>query len=212
MLAHDYDEAGEPDLALRSRISAASCLWSGGDIEQGRQALERLQVQYPAQTTAIAAVMAEPRREYPSGRNKNLTVGGASRMDEPLFPVRPTCSDMPMGTLELEPYREDGTWLFDDPATGLHREPFVGAVNSMLDRLSAAIPDAERGFRLVFSVQPFQGQQATFSWVRADPVEGNWYRADETGEEGWLCPALFCYFPVAPPKLFVGAEPKGARE
>jgi hypothetical protein len=71
VLAHDYDEAGEPDLALRSRISAASCLWSGGDIEQGRQALEKLQLQYPAQTTAIAEVMAELIRNYPTGRNKS---------------------------------------------------------------------------------------------------------------------------------------------
>ena len=29
VLGHDYEDAGEPDLALRSRISAASCLWSG---------------------------------------------------------------------------------------------------------------------------------------------------------------------------------------
>lgn len=114
---------------------------------------------------------------------------------------------MPFGILILDPYREHGTWLFDDPAAGLEREPFVGEVNGMLDRLSATIPDAERGFRLLFSVHPFEGQQATFSWVRADPVEGNWYRAD-TGEEGWLCPALFCYFPVAPPKIFVRAEPR----
>lgn len=71
VLAHDYDEAGEPDLALRSRISAASCLWSGGDIEQGRQALERLQVQYPAQTTAIATIMSELTRDYPAGGNMN---------------------------------------------------------------------------------------------------------------------------------------------
>ena len=71
VLAHDYDEAGEPDLALRSRISAASCLWSAGEVEQGRQALEKLQAQYPAQTTAIAAVMAELTRDYPTGRNKN---------------------------------------------------------------------------------------------------------------------------------------------
>ena len=71
VLAHDYDEAGETDLALRSRISAASCLWSAGDIEQGRQALERLQVQYPAQTTAIAQVMAELTRDYPGDGSKN---------------------------------------------------------------------------------------------------------------------------------------------
>ncbi|SRR5579871_1980915 len=128
-------------------------------------------------------------------------------MEQPLFPIRPACKDMATRVLVLEPYREDGMWLFDDPATGLHREPFVGTVNSMLDRLSAGIPDATRGFRLLFAVQPFKGQQATFSWARADAVEGNWYRSDETGKEGWLCPALFCYFPVAPPKLFVRAEP-----
>src|SRR6266849_4354240 len=71
VLAHDYGEAGEPDLALRSRISAASCLWSAGEIEQGRQAFERLQVQYPAQTTTIAEIMAELTRDYPAGRKKN---------------------------------------------------------------------------------------------------------------------------------------------
>jgi hypothetical protein len=136
---------------------------------------------------------------------------GVSRMDAPLFPIRPACSDMPLGVLVLEPYREDGTWLFDDLTTGLQREPFVGEVNRMLDRLSAAIPDSQCGFRLLFSAQPFEGQQATFSWVRADAIEGNWYRADETGEEGWLCPALFCYFPVAPAKLFLRAEPKVAK-
>ena len=66
VLANDYDEAGELDLALRSRISAASCLWSGGDIEQGRQVLEKLNLQYPAQATAIAEVMAELAQEYPA--------------------------------------------------------------------------------------------------------------------------------------------------
>jgi hypothetical protein len=115
---------------------------------------------------------------------------------------------MPTGILVLEPYSKDGTWLFDDLATGLRGEPFVGAVNAMLDRLAAGIPDAQRGFRLLFSAEPFEGHQVTFSWVRADSVEGNWYRADATGEEGWLCPALFCYFPIAPPKLFARAEPR----
>src|SRR5437763_14524046 len=59
VLAHDYDVAEEPDLALRSRISAASCLWSGGEIEAGRQALDALQVQQPAQAAAIQEVIAE---------------------------------------------------------------------------------------------------------------------------------------------------------
>jgi len=132
-------------------------------------------------------------------------------MDEPLFPIRPSSSAMPDEVLMLEPYREDGTWLFDDPVTGLLREPFVGEVNGMLDRLSSAIPNANQGFRLLFAIRPFDNHQVSFSWVRADPVEGNWYREDETGAEGWLCPALFCYFPAAPPKLFVRADPKPVR-
>ncbi len=65
VLAHDYDEAGEAALALRSRISAASCLWCGGEIAQGRQALETLRMQQPAQSTEIERVLAELTRDYP---------------------------------------------------------------------------------------------------------------------------------------------------
>lgn len=65
VLAHDYDEAGEPELALRSRISSASCLWRGGEIEQGRRALTELQVQQPGQTTAIQQILDELTRDHP---------------------------------------------------------------------------------------------------------------------------------------------------
>src|SRR5262249_55197392 len=94
---------------------------------------------------------------------------------------------------------------------GLEREPFVAGVTEMIDRLAAGIPGAEGGFRLLFSVSPFEAHQASLSWVRADPVEGNGYRADDTGAEGWLCPALFCYFPAAPPRIFVRAGSKRER-
>jgi hypothetical protein len=68
-LAHDYDDAGQQDLGLRSRISAASCLWSAGDIERGRQALEALQREDHARTGAIASVIADLARNYPPDRN-----------------------------------------------------------------------------------------------------------------------------------------------
>ena len=124
----------------------------------------------------------------------------------PLFPIHPRLNAMPNGILVIEPYRHDNAWVFDDPAAGLVREPFVAGVTEMIDRLVAGIPDAAEGFRLLFAVHPFAGYQATLCWVRADPVEGNWYRAEDTGEEGWLCPALFYYFPVAPTKIYVRAE------
>jgi hypothetical protein len=39
-----------------------------------------------------------------------------------------------------------GTWVFDDEAAGLVREPFVGGVPAMIDELVSDIPDAESGF------------------------------------------------------------------
>jgi hypothetical protein len=45
-------------------------LWSGGDIEQGRQDLEKLQTQYPAQKPVIAEVLAALTRDYPAGRER----------------------------------------------------------------------------------------------------------------------------------------------
>lgn len=59
VLAHDYEEAGNAVLAFRSRLSSASCLWRGGELEQGRQALETLQAQQPTQTATIQQVLAE---------------------------------------------------------------------------------------------------------------------------------------------------------
>src|SRR5262249_36659836 len=104
-------------------------------------------------------------------------------MAEPLFPIRPRMDAMPDVVLVIEPYRHEGAWVFDDPATGLHREPFVAGVTEMMDRLLAGIPDVASGFRLLFAVHPFPGYQASLTWVRSDAVEGNWYRADDAGDE-----------------------------
>src|SRR5262249_17426728 len=42
VLAADYDRAGEADLALRSRLSAGSCLWRGGQQERARLLFDSL--------------------------------------------------------------------------------------------------------------------------------------------------------------------------
>jgi len=109
----------------------------------------------------------------------------------------------------IKPYWFSGTWVFDDPATGLVREPFVAGVPEMIDRLVEHIPDARRrGFRLLFSAAPFPGFQAAFARDR-DDVGGTWYRTlpPHPPMQGWLCPALFKYFENAPPVIYVKAEP-----
>jgi hypothetical protein len=105
----------------------------------------------------------------------------------------------------IRPYRTEGVWAFDDASKGLVREPFVDEANRFIDALVDGIPNAESGFRLLFSAKPFPGFSLSFSRVREE-FEGHWYACDQLGGEGWLCPALFKYFDKAPEQLFVKAE------
>ena len=40
MLANDYEQAGDRELARRSRFSAASCFWRAGEVERERSIFE----------------------------------------------------------------------------------------------------------------------------------------------------------------------------
>jgi hypothetical protein len=107
----------------------------------------------------------------------------------------------------LMPYKYAGTWVFDDPAVGLRQEPFVAGIPEMLDDMVKDIPEADKGFRLLFSAQPFPGYSHKLSWRRGDET-GNWYYSEEFKKEGWLCPGLFKYYRAAPKEIFVKAEKK----
>jgi hypothetical protein len=80
----------------------------------------------------------------------------------------------------------------------------------MIDHLVAAIPDARRGFRLLFSASPFPGYQRKLTRLREE-FGGWWYESTEPEMEGWLCPALFRYFDEAPAEIYVKAEPLSKR-
>jgi hypothetical protein len=101
----------------------------------------------------------------------------------------------------IRPYKHFGTWVFDDEKVGLVREPFVAGADEIIEIIAAAIPDAEKGFTLLFSASPFPGYHVTFEW-RREELGGNWYYAAELKREGWLCPALLKYFDQAPPVLY----------
>ena len=105
----------------------------------------------------------------------------------------------------VAPYWYKGTWVFDDPAVGLRREPFVAGVPEMIDVLVKDIPSSRNGFRLLFSANPFPGYQKKLVWLRGDSG-GNYYRLDQPPLEGWICPAMFRYYKSAPKALYVKAE------
>lgn len=107
----------------------------------------------------------------------------------------------------IEPYRTADTWVFDDAKAGLVKEPFIAGVPAMIDTLVRDIPDAKKGFRLLFSAQPFPGFQKKLTWTRSE-MGGAYYAMQDPAMEGWLCPALFKYFNAAPKELYVKAEAK----
>ncbi|HEY9848525.1 MAG TPA: DUF6717 family protein [Leptolyngbyaceae cyanobacterium] len=102
------------------------------------------------------------------------------------------------------PYKYQDTWVFDDERVGLFREPFVSGIPAMIDWLVKDIPHAEKGFKLLFSSQPFPGYQAELNWIKEE-YGGNWYRWESNQIEGWLCPALFKYYTETPMKIYCQA-------
>lgn len=109
----------------------------------------------------------------------------------------------------LRPYKWNGVWVFDDPSVGLVREAFVSGADTIIDMATekAGVYDPENGFLMTFSETPFPGFQVHLRWDRESKMGfGNWYRWNEVGMEGWLCPALFKYFPKAPKDIYVKVE------
>jgi hypothetical protein len=109
----------------------------------------------------------------------------------------------------ISPYKHLGMWVFDDARVGLVQEPFIAGADTMLDVATANIPDAERGFTLIFSASPFPGHQFRLDWRRSEH-EGNYYYSADFDVEGWLCPALLLYFGDTPKSLYVQAKPRSA--
>ena len=109
----------------------------------------------------------------------------------------------------IVPYKYEGMWVFDDPAVGLNKEPFIAGIDTLIDKATADIPRAEHGFRAIFSAMPFPGANFKLEWRREDSG-GNWYYSPEFQQEGWLCPALFKYFRSAPREIYVKVEPRGS--
>ncbi len=105
----------------------------------------------------------------------------------------------------IAPYKYQGAWVFDDPATGLVREPFIAGIDTMIDNAVSKIPNAEKGFRAIFSARDFPGSDFKLEWRRPESG-GNWYYSDRFRMEGWLCPALLKYFSAAPREIYIKVE------
>jgi hypothetical protein len=65
VLADDYAQADQWDLALRSRLSAASCFWRAGQSDQALELFEVMIQEHPMQEHEIREVIAALEHDYP---------------------------------------------------------------------------------------------------------------------------------------------------
>lgn len=107
--------------------------------------------------------------------------------------------------LVLKPYRHEGSWVFDDVRLGLFKEPFIAGIPEIIDKMVKDVPNADRGFRLIFSASPFPDYEIELVW-RREQDGGNWYYCEEYDIEGWLCPAMYKYYSEAPKEIYAKAE------
>lgn len=112
----------------------------------------------------------------------------------------------------ISPYKNRGMWVFDDPAVGLKREPFVAGADTVIDFATQSIPDAERGFNLLFSSNRFPSAQIRLDLSEpGDDKIGNTYFCKEFNLTAWLCPALYRYFSEAPANIYAEFRPMDGR-
>jgi hypothetical protein len=141
----------------------------------------------------------------PPGRSDAILVVVEGGFMGSYIPAEKLSSMSENALIVIKPYWYEGTWVFDDQQVGLRREPFIAGVPEMINQVVKDVPNARQGFRLTCSEHEFPGYQKKLDWVRADRG-GNFYRLEETGMEGWLCPAMFRYFSHTPKTLYVRTD------
>ena len=62
VLAEDYAIAGLDELVLRSRLSAASCFWRGGEMKLARELFREITRDVPAQKRQVQQLVKELKR------------------------------------------------------------------------------------------------------------------------------------------------------
>jgi hypothetical protein len=100
----------------------------------------------------------------------------------------------------LNIYNHEGTYVFDDPQVDLVREPFVMGMPEIIEHQMGGGPIDT--FTAIFSAAAFPGHNTVLKRLHAE-YGGTWYELSGTRLEGWLCPALFKYFEVAPETLYI---------
>jgi hypothetical protein len=110
----------------------------------------------------------------------------------------------------IAPYRWHGVWVFDDPAVGLVREPFICGADLLMDRLAMRCGGTDR-LVLYFSDAMFPDADHEAVLIDPNVMGGAVYDVPSMEVSAWLCPALFKYFDSPPDHLYFRAMTDGGQ-
>ena len=75
-------------------------------------------------------------------------------------------------------------------------------IPEIINKAVAHLHDPQAGFTVLFNNTGLPSADVVLKKLDIDSG-GTWYEQEGTGLKGWLCPALFKYYPVAPEKLYI---------
>jgi hypothetical protein len=101
----------------------------------------------------------------------------------------------------IQPYKYQGLWVFDDERVDLVKEPFVSGMPEIIEYILASKKWTKTSFNMIFSATELPEYDIVLTKEKRF-AGGNWYIDTVTGMRGWLCPALYLYFKRAPKKLY----------
>lgn len=97
------------------------------------------------------------------------------------------------------PYRLGKSWVFDDLAKNIAKEPFIAGIDVMLDDIAG--PNAS-SLIAIFSSKEFPRYTHKLEKIKEEHG-GAWYKEKSLSLDGWLCPVLMKYFPSPPEEIFI---------
>ena len=119
----------------------------------------------------------------------------------------------------LNAYRKNNTWMFDDESRDIREEPFVAGADIVFDFMSGfAMDQSKDTCNIVFGATPIPEYDLHVKLNRGDGYDGHFYNVEYFkqypesngikldglhGFEFWLCPALLAFFDKAPQNIYV---------
>ena len=126
-----------------------------------------------------------------------------------LLKFKPHKPDNSIFTMRV--YQDEGSWVFDNPAVGLFKEPFVAGADEIFDevvRVRGLLDKDRARVDIVFSDEPFPSWELMAEHL-GPSMGGNDYSiiASEyemlEDHDFWLCPALLKYYSVPPERIYM---------